>query len=59
MVEMFAGLLCVVLGCLTSLGAGLIASNVKNMAGSIMTLVIGLLVGAAIIHVGVCLLAGM
>ena len=28
--EVFAGLLCIVLGCLTSLGAGLIASNVKN-----------------------------
>ena len=56
---MFAGLLCIVLGCLTSLGAGLIASNVKNMAESIVTLVIGLLVGAMMVHVGVCLIAGM
>jgi len=58
-VEVFAGLLCVVLGCLTSLVIGLIASNVKNMAGSIVTLVIGLLVGATMIRVGVCLIAGM
>ena len=57
--EMFAGLLCVVLGCLTSLVIGLIASNVKNMAESIVTLVIGLLVGAMMVHVGVCLIAGM
>ena len=57
--EVFAGLLCVVLGCLTSLVIGLIASNVKNMAESIVTLVIGLLVGAMMVHVGVCLIAGM
>ena len=57
--EMFAGLLCIVLGCLTSLVIGLIASNVKNMAESIVTLVIGLLVGAMMVHVGVCLIAGM
>ena len=57
--EVFAGLLCVVLGCLTSLVIGLIASNVKNMAESIVTLVIGLLVGATTIRVGVCLIAGM
>ena len=57
--EVFAGLLCIVLGCLTSLGAGLIASNEKNMAESIVTLVIGLLVGATTIRVGVCLIAGM
>lgn len=56
---MFAGLLCIVLGCLTSLVIGLIASNVKNMAESIVTLVIGLLVGAMMVHVGVCLIAGM
>ena len=56
---MFAGLLCIVLGCLTSLVIGLIASNVKNMAESIVTLVIGLLVGATTIRVGVCLIAGM
>ena len=57
--EVFAGLLCIVLGCLTSLAIGSVASNVKNMACSIVTLVIGLLVGAAMIHVGVCFLAGM
>lgn len=57
--EVFSGLLCILLGCLTSLAIGSVASHVKNVAGSIMTLVIGLIVGAVIIHVGVCFLTGM